>query len=69
VSPPPSRRAVDGPRPRDEELQLDVHRRSAEREALTQALRCANGNRTAAARLLGVSRRTLHYKLKELGVD
>jgi DNA-binding NtrC family response regulator len=69
VSPASSRRPVAGAPPREDELQLDVHRRSAEREALTQALRCAKGNRTAAARLLGVSRRTLHYKLKELGVE
>jgi two-component system response regulator AtoC len=48
---------------------LSTQRRTAEREALSRALRSANGNRTAAARLLGVSRRTLHYKLKELGVD
>jgi two-component system response regulator AtoC len=37
----------------------------AERRALEKALKCANGNRTVAARLLGVSRRTLYTKLDE----
>jgi two-component system response regulator AtoC len=44
---------------------LDVRRREAEREALESALRKAAGNRTLAARILGVSRRTLYNKLEE----
>jgi DNA-binding NtrC family response regulator len=47
------------------EPSLDSRRRSAEREALQDALGRANGNRTVAARLLGVSRRTLYNKLAE----
>ncbi|MHB1846642.1 MAG: sigma 54-interacting transcriptional regulator, partial [Deltaproteobacteria bacterium] len=47
---------------------LDTQRRAAEREAIERALAEAKGNRTAAARLLGVSRRTLYNKLDELGV-
>ena len=39
--------------------------RRAERRALEKALRAAGGNRTKAARLLGVSRRTLYSKLEE----
>ena len=44
---------------------LDSQKKSAEREALVAALARAGGNRTVAARLLGVSRRTLYYKLEE----
>jgi two-component system response regulator AtoC len=47
---------------------LQTARRAAERDALVEALRRCHENRTRAARLLGVSRRTLHYKLKEHGI-
>jgi DNA-binding NtrC family response regulator len=52
-----------------DDLALDAHRRDAELAALTRALAKAGGNRTLAARLLGVSRRTLYNKLAEHGVD
>jgi DNA-binding NtrC family response regulator len=39
--------------------------RTAERAAIERALRFANGNRTVAARILGVSRATLYTKLDE----
>jgi DNA-binding NtrC family response regulator len=35
-----------------------------ERQAIVQALRQHNGNRTETARALGISRRTLIYKLQ-----
>jgi two-component system response regulator AtoC len=44
---------------------LDESRRQAEREALITALQKAGNNRTLAARILGVSRRTLYNKLAE----
>ncbi len=47
---------------------LDAQRTDAERVAVRDALSRANGNRTQAARLLGVSRRTLYNKLTELGL-
>jgi DNA-binding NtrC family response regulator len=47
---------------------LDAHRREAEKEALESALARAKNNRTLAARLLNVSRRTLYNKLKEHGL-
>jgi len=55
--------------PADEGLGLEERRRRSEREALVEALEKAHGNRTLAARLLGVSRRTLYNKLEELGVE
>jgi two-component system, NtrC family, response regulator AtoC len=39
-----------------------------ETNAIRAALATARGNRTQAADLLGVSRRTLQRKLKELGI-
>lgn len=47
---------------------LDDRRKDAERGAVQDALDQAKGNRALAARLLGVSRRTLYYKLEALGL-
>ena len=40
-----------------------------EREALLSALRQTDGNKVKAAKLLGVSRRTLYRKMERLGLD
>jgi two-component system, NtrC family, response regulator AtoC len=47
---------------------LDSCRLVAEREAILDALRRCGNNRTKAARVLGVSRRTLYNKLEECGL-
>jgi two-component system, NtrC family, response regulator AtoC len=47
---------------------LDATRKGAEREAIRTALTKAGGNRTVAARILGLSRRGLYYKLDEHGL-
>jgi DNA-binding NtrC family response regulator len=49
-------------------IRLETAVRQAERRALEKALRKAKGNRALAARILGVSRRTLFYKLREYGL-
>ncbi len=60
------------------ELPLDVHdfgevmgevQALAERTLIARALEAAGGNRTHAARALGVSRRSLIYKLQRYGLD
>ena len=43
---------------------LDLH--ETERRLIAQALAAANGNVTAAAKKLGISRRTLHRKINEM---
>lgn len=40
----------------------------AERQLITKTLKQANGNRSEAARLLGIPRSTLYYKLRQLGI-
>ncbi len=47
---------------------LKVHRKDSERDLISKALQCVNGNRTRAAEILGISLRTLHYKLKDLSL-
>lgn len=41
----------------------------AERQAITSALQASKGNRTRTAQLLGISPRTLYYKLEKLGLQ
>jgi two-component system response regulator AtoC len=50
------------------DLSLDERRRTGELSALQAALARAGNNRTLAARLLGVSRRTLYSKLQQHGL-
>jgi len=45
-----------------------VSMKQIERQAIEDALRIHQGNRTAAARQLGISLRTLQYRLKEYGI-
>jgi two-component system response regulator AtoC len=52
-----------------DESSLGAQRREAEKEAIRTALRKAGDNRTVAARILGVSRRTLYNKLEEYGIS
>jgi DNA-binding NtrC family response regulator len=45
-------------------LCFDLH--ETERRLIAQALAATNGNVTAAAKKLGISRRTLHRKINEM---
>ncbi|HYE98803.1 MAG TPA: helix-turn-helix domain-containing protein, partial [Planctomycetota bacterium] len=46
-------------------MALDLSVADAEKRAIREALKASGGNRTHAAKALGVSRRTLHNKLRE----
>src|SRR5882724_10363313 len=55
-------------RPFDENASpLDLH--ATEKRLITQALATTKGNITAAAKKLGISRRTLHRKINEMNAD
>jgi two-component system response regulator AtoC len=45
---------------------LDHHRTEAERGHIVRAMQAAHGSKTVAAKLLGISRRALYYKLHAL---
>ncbi|MEY3808166.1 MAG: hypothetical protein RI893_1142 [Pseudomonadota bacterium] len=47
---------------------LEDHLEKIERKVITAALKENNGDKTAAAKQLGLSFRSLHYRLKKLGV-
>jgi DNA-binding NtrC family response regulator len=50
-------------------LELKPQVEAFERQVLMQALSATKGNRQAAAKLLGISLRTLFYKIKRYGVE
>lgn len=52
----------------DENLSLERARRDAEVQVIIKAMRASAGNKGEAARLLGVSPRTLRYKFAEYGL-
>ena len=53
----------------DTEQPLDSYLGDQEKEAIQQALEQTKYNKTAAAKLLGISFRQLRYRLKKLGID
>jgi len=55
--------------PSAEKFDLDETLQEHEKKLILNALEKTKWNRTAAARLLGVSFRTLRYRLKKLGLD
>ena len=63
--------AADAPRPTHDARvgTLDEVVTDAEREAITAALKQTNGNRREAAKRLGVSLRTLFYKIDRYGIS
>jgi DNA-binding NtrC family response regulator len=68
-APAPSAEPAEPPEPGSEpDDDLSSRRNQAEREAIRDALDKARGNRTKAARLLGISRRTLYKRFHSLGM-
>ncbi|SHG85826.1 Transcriptional regulator containing PAS, AAA-type ATPase, and DNA-binding Fis domains [Thermosyntropha lipolytica DSM 11003] len=53
----------------EENLNLKMTKREAEKEAIRKALAWAGGNKTKAAALLGLSRSTLYYKINKYGLE
>jgi two-component system response regulator PilR (NtrC family) len=51
------------------QIQLEEHLDEIEKRAILQALEQTKHNKTAAAKLLGISFRALRYRLKKLGLD
>jgi two-component system response regulator PilR (NtrC family) len=54
---------------RDEEQTLDTYIEDIEKKMLEDALHKARYNKTRAADSLGISFRSLRYKLKKFGID
>jgi two-component system response regulator PilR (NtrC family) len=57
------------PEPRPGSLPLDTYMDTIEKEAQLKALEQTRYNKTAAAKLLGISFRALRYRLKKLGLE
>lgn len=60
---------IMNPDPNEPTLTLKNEMAEAERRAISRALSLTSGNRTEAARLLGIHRTGLHQKLKRYGMD
>jgi two-component system response regulator PilR (NtrC family) len=66
----PAVRDMEGGQPLPEAgMSLDSYMDEIEKKAIMRALEQTRWNRTAAARLLGISFRALRYKLKKLGLE
>ncbi len=57
------------PQTADENVSLDEYLITVEKQTIIDALAKTRGNKTKAAKLLGVSFRTLRYRLKKLGLE
>jgi DNA-binding NtrC family response regulator len=62
---PQKRHNDDGPQFLPDGYTLEQY----EQEILREALRRANGNKSQAARLLGLTRNALRYRLSQIGLD
>ena len=50
------------------EPSMALHDEDTERSRIVAALRQTNGNKAAAARLLGIDRKTIYNKIERLGI-
>ena len=65
----PAASAAPAPAPAEEGTALGSQLESIEREAIVKALEKTRYNKTAAAKLLGMSFRALRYRIKKLGIE
>lgn len=61
--------ATARPRKTDENIVLEDFLGKIERELIERAMKCAKGNKTKAARLLGLTRPRLYRRLVQLGLE
>jgi transcriptional regulator with GAF, ATPase, and Fis domain len=64
-----ARSRIASPSPGDSFLPSGVTLDEYEQQLIREALRRANGNKSQAARLLGLSRNALRYRLSQMGLD
>jgi two-component system response regulator PilR (NtrC family) len=60
---------ADEPPPHEDGMSLESYMDEIEKQAIMRALEKTRWNRTAAAKLLGITFRALRYKLKKLGLE
>lgn len=60
-------KALDNPHPIQEPIELDQFLADIEKEVILRAIRNMKGNKTNAARILGITRARLHRKIAEFG--
>jgi len=61
--------APDGPAPGSSGIALEPYLGNVEKETIVKALEKARHNKTAAARLLGITFGALRYRMKKLGLE
>ena len=54
--------------PVPDDIDRDMSLEDVEKNAVLRTLEAANGNKSQAARRLGITRKTLHKKLKKYGI-
>jgi two-component system response regulator HydG len=66
---PPALRSKGAPGPASVPHGKTLNLEALEKQSIVKALEQSGGNRTEAAKALGLSRRTLHRKLKHYGLE
>ncbi|MGH7971885.1 MAG: helix-turn-helix domain-containing protein, partial [Limisphaerales bacterium] len=61
--------AASAPETQSQATQDPLNVKAAERDLIARALKESNGNRTLAAKKVGISRRNFYRKLKEYGLE
>jgi DNA-binding NtrC family response regulator len=66
---PARAQAGEAPAPRSLKQRADAAAARAEREAIQEALQAARGNKSEAARTLGIDYKTLHLKMRRYAIS